>query len=251
MKSPTPPFPVDVRTRLGEEMAADLEGTYRALLDRGWAPEAALARSRTMVVPDDHTLERLAGLHRPLYQRLVARCSSHTVRRGERLAVLAVALSSLGMLAPLLLGAGVFRDPSSFLVPVLIGGSTVVAAVVSKAFHLLVKRPTRIRELRAGLSASLLASGLTLLTGLGGALVDTYRFAARVEAAAPEGAVAVVAFLGDTAALLALALAFALVGGLGWFLLLQRVVGVEAAAQAALHHTRFSLVPHTLSETPS
>lgn len=251
MNGPAPSLPVEVRARLGDELAADLDATYRTLLDRGWTPEAALARARTMVVPDAHALDRLTRIHRPLYRRLVARCSARGVQRGERMAVIAVALSSLAMLAALLLRADIFREPSAFLLPVLVSGSGVVAAVAAKAFHLLVKRPTRLSELRAGLAAPLAASTITLLAGLGGTLVDLYRFAAQVESAVPESSIAVVAFVGDTAALLALALAFALAGGLGWFLLLLRIVAVEAEAGAPHPGPLLDLLHTPLSETPS
>lgn len=225
-------LPVEVRTRLGEELAADLEGAYQALIGRGWTPDAARERARQLIVPDAEALGRIAGVHRPLYGRLAARFGDTSVHRGERLAVVAVTAVSLILVGAPLLRAELFASPSAFLPPVLLGGSVTIAAVLAKAFHLFVKRPSTLPALRAGLAAPIAAAGLTLLAAFCGALVDTYRFAARVETTAPTGSTEVVSFLGDTAALLAVALAFSLAGALGWFLLLHRVVAAEAAASA-------------------
>lgn len=230
MSRPASQLPLDVRTRLGRELAADLQGAYDVLLARGWSQDRALARARELVLPDDDALHRLAGVHRPLYDRLAERFSPHAVRRGERAAVVAVAAVTLAMLAGLLLPAGIFVHPSPFLLPVLACGSLGVAAVAAKAFHLFAKRPSDGRALRLGLATPLVAGGFTVLTGLGGALVDTYRFAAAVGEAAPTDLLPVVVFVGSTAVLLAVALGLALAGALGWFLLLQWIVGIEADA---------------------
>lgn len=228
MSRPASRLPLAVRSRLGRELAADLQGAYDVLLARGWSRERALARARELVLPDDDALDRLAGVHRPLYDRLVERFSPHVVRRGERAAVVAVAAVTLTTLAGLLSRAGIFVHPSPFLVPVLASGSVAVAAVVAKAFHLFAARPSDPRALRRGLASPLAAAAVTLLVGTGGALVDTYRFAATVGEAAPASPLPVVTFVGSTAVLLAVALGLALAGALGWFLLLQWTVGIEA-----------------------
>ncbi|MEQ9568803.1 MAG: hypothetical protein RLN75_01325, partial [Longimicrobiales bacterium] len=71
MRGPASELPLQVRSRLGRELAGDLEGAYASLRARGWSRERALARARELVVPDDEALARLAGVHRPLYGRLV------------------------------------------------------------------------------------------------------------------------------------------------------------------------------------
>ncbi len=228
MSRPASRLPLAVRSRLGRELAADLEGAYHVLLARGWSREHALARARELVLPDDDALERLAGVHRPLYERLAERFSPHAVRRGERAAMVAVAAVTLAMLAGFLAQAGIFVHPSPFLVPVLGVGSVTVAAVAAKAFHLFAAKPSDPRALRRGLAAPLAAGVVTLLAGAGGALVDTYGFAAEVGEAAPTTLLPVVVFVGSTAVLLAVALGLALAGALGWFLLLQWTVGIEA-----------------------
>lgn len=245
MSRPASRLPLDVHTRLGRELAADLEGAYDALVARGWSPERARARARELVVPDDAALDRLAGLHRPLYDRIAERFSPPTVRRGERVAVVAVAGATLATVGGLLARTGIFVHPSPFLLPALACGSAAVAAVAAKAFHLFAKRPADARALRRGLATPLAICGLTLLTGLGGALVDTYRFAAAVAASAPADLQPVVAFVGSTAVLLAAALGLALAGALGWFLLLHRVVGMEADAAA------FTPLPGRFEEFPA
>ena len=71
-------------------------------------------------------------------------------------------------------------------------------------------------------------TGITMLVGGVGALVDTYRFTAEVESAGGATLSAVMAWLGGTAMLLSVTLGLALAGALGWFLLLNATVGVAS-----------------------
>ena len=241
---PQPTLPPLVRARLDFEVAADLEGAYRTLLERGMPPERALARARELIVPGKAALEGLTRVHRPLYALLVARFSAVSTRRGERLALLVVGLSALAGLVRGVNQWDLASNAAPFLTPVLVVGATLVASLVATSFFFFVKQDDA-RRVRSSLAWSLgLTLGLVLVAGLG-TLGEIYRFAATVEHAAPPSFSPLVTVVGATATTLSLALGLALFGALGWFLLLHAVVHAEASAvsaRAALH-TRLDSSP--------
>ncbi len=235
--TPHPPaaLPLSVRTRLGREVQADLEGAYTAFLARGLTPARAMERARALVIPGPEATERLALLHRPLYAALIRRFPLAVTRRGERLAFVLVSTSTLVVLASVMLGLDLSPASVPFLTPILGVGALVAASLATKAFQLFVKGATP-EQARRGLGWPLALSLLLVLVAGGVGLSEVYRFASMAAAAPPEDLAPLVAFVGATATALAVALGLALSGALGWFLLVRAVVSAEEA-EPRLHTT--------------
>ncbi|MFW6201104.1 MAG: hypothetical protein ACOC8B_00880 [Gemmatimonadota bacterium] len=227
-------LPHPARTRVLRELSSDLDDLYRAYRERGLDDDEAAARAARLLAPSSDSLEALERLHAPLYRRLLARFSHRTRNRAERVllgGISAVVLSG-GFLA--LAGADVLAGPSPWVAPVLALGAAVLVLGAAKIFLLYVKRDHSPSRLRTGLSALLALGCASVIVGVLGFLLDTYRFAEAVAGAVDRQFVLTMRWVRQDATLLALSLLVALAAGLAWFLCLRRVIAIEAA-EASLY----------------
>lgn len=151
-------------------------------------------------------------------------------RSGFTLAVTLLLLVGAGALAR----ADLFGDPSTFLLPVLALGAAAHALALWKGFELWVRadhqRPER------GLGALLGLCILVLFTGIGGALLDAWMLAARIEADPASAELLAIRAFSRTAGLLATTFVLALSAGLAWFLLRHWVALAAGAHRDTLGH---------------
>jgi hypothetical protein len=180
--------------------------------------EAAWARARSLVLPDQETWASLAHVHRPLLSALVRGLSPRDLMRVERAAAVGVALVTLLLLAGLLSAIGPGSAPSPFRLPVLLGGALLSAALATVAYRLWLRPGGDHARLQAGLRISFALTVGTGLLGVAGALFDTYAFLGSA-ATAPITVATAMAWLSSTTTLLATALGLALAGALGGHLL--------------------------------
>jgi len=124
---------------------------------------------------------------------------------------------------------GLPRDPSPFLIPIfaLLAGELALAG--RKAMQLWLEGDHEPRRLRSGLRTLLAASGLAVGCALAGFVFELYRLMLRIEASPDRMGPALVRWILDTSVLVGAGLVTALVGGLCWFILLQKVEAVERA----------------------
>jgi hypothetical protein len=171
-------------------------------------------------------------VHEPLYASLARRFSSG-VRLAEWMGLVGVTFAAVLLALVSLIRSGVLRTPSPFMAPLLVVTVAVLVMAGRKAIQLHLARDHEPERLRAGMGALLVASGLGATLGLAGAVYELLRLAARLEARPERAAELVLPWLVDTSILVATGLVTALVGGLAWFLLQQKISSVEAADRRA------------------
>lgn len=225
--------PVEDRLRFLRELEYDLECHFEGLLARGLSAEEARRLALEALVPDREAVAALGRLHRPLYRRVTASLDSARLRRWERGALVLLGAGVVVVQGTVLLQADLLRDPSPFLLPVLVVGALLAMVCTARIFELFVKRDPRALERSHG-TLLVLCGGL-LVTAFVGVLVDTYRMAATLQQAPPgTGASVVPGWLIREGALVGVAVLLALAGGLVWFVLTQWTSGMASARREVL-----------------
>lgn len=226
-------LPQPERTRILEEIATDLEELRTGLVQRGVSTNDAERRAVHLLVPTEPAIDALIELHEPLHRKLTRRFSPSAMRRAERAILLLVTAGALGPMLAGLIRSGVLTDPSPLLWGIIALDAAILCVAGRKALQLLFARNHDAGSLRNGLGLLLAGSGVALGFGLGGLVLELYGLAADVEASGRATTLSIIPWLLDSSALLAASLITALLGGLCWFLLLQKVEKVERAHQRA------------------
>ncbi len=219
--------PLPRRMRILRELEYDLEQMRAGFLSRGMSPEEAHHHAIEALVPDAASLSALGRLHAPLYRRATRGIAADRLRALERWALVTAALAVVLTETLLLLRAGLLRDPSPFLWPVLGLGALLFAFVVAGAFHLWVKADGA--RTSAGLSWILALSAVTVGAGVGGTLADFYRLSATLERTPALASTLVTRWLVRDASLMAAAILIGLAGALAWLVLTQWLTLVAEA----------------------
>lgn len=229
--------PLPRKTSFLEELSGDVRALTRRLVEDGLSPEEAHRRALEALVPDDETVRRLEVLHAPWYLRITGRWDSDQLRRAERLGLAATFLVILTIQTVAILEAEFLRYVSPFLWPVLAAGSAVVLAAAKKGFELWVKGDHGTP--RSGLRQLLVLSTFPFVIAIAGTWVDIVGVAGALELNPELAEELVVRSLIQDCAMIAIAILFALLGGLCWLLLSHWVAVHEAAHERALDTTTF------------
>jgi len=229
-------LPQPERSRILEEIAADLEEMRAELIRRGVPEDQAEARAVELLAPSQVAVRALVDLHEPLYRSLTRRFSPAIMRRSERVGILVVTVGALGAAALPMARVGLPRDPSPFLIPIVALLAGVLALAGRKALQLWAEGDHHPLRLRSGMGALLALPCLALGCAFAGFVFELYRFMVRIEASPDRMGPALVRWVLDASVLVGAGLLTALVGGLCWFVLLQKVEAVERA-----HHLEASV----------
>lgn len=240
-------LPQPERTRILEEIATDLEELRAGLVQRGVSANEAERRAVRLLVPTEPAVDALIELHEPLHRKLTRRLSPSVMRRAERTILLLVTAGVLGPMLATLVRSGVLTDPSPLLWGVIALDAAILFVAGRKTLQLLFARNHDAGSLRNGLGLLLAGSGVALGFGLGGFVLELYGLAAGIEASGQASTELIIPWLLDSSVLLAASLITALLGGLCWFLLLQKVEGVERAHQRAAMLLERTSYPTALS----
>ena len=208
--------PIPDRLRILRELEFDLEALSGELEARGTPPDEARARALDALVPDGATLRELDRLHASHYRRLTRHFSPGRLRAIERSALALATVVVLLAEGLLLLRADWLRHASPFLWPVLGLGALLFAAIAAQAFGLWIKRDHQ--DPAANFRVILFLSGLTLATGVFGALADFFRLAGVLQAEPGLAGPLLPEWLAGSCVLLSFSLLLALAGGLAWFI---------------------------------
>jgi hypothetical protein len=230
--------PLPRKTRFLEELSGDVEALTRSLVADGFAPEDAYGRALEALVPDDETLRRLEGLHASRYRQITRGWSAERLRRTERLGLAGAFALLLTVQTAGILQADFLRYVSPFLWPVLASGAVVVLAVARKGFELWVKRDHT--RPHGGLRALLMLSAAPVAVALVGVWFDVVGLAGLIQLNPELQRELVFRSLIQDAAMLSIALLFALFGALGWLLSSQWVAVQEDAHRRALSTPPFT-----------
>ena len=211
-----------------------LEALSGELEARGMPPEQARARALDALVPDGATLRELDRVHASHYRRLTRHFSPGRLRTIERSALALATAVVLVAETFLLLRADWLGHASPFLWPVLGLGALLFAAIATLSFRLWVKRDHG--DPAANLRVILFLSGLTLTTGIFGALADFFRLAGVLRAEPGLAGSLLPGWLAASSVLLSFSLLLALAGGLAWFIPAHWLALVSGAYAELLGH---------------
>ena len=236
--------PIPDRLRILRELEFDLEALSGELEARGMPPEQARARALDALVPDGATLRELDRLHTSHYRRLTRHFRPGRLRTIERSALALATVVVLLAEGFLLLRADWLRYASPFLWPVLGLGALLFAAIATLSFRLWVKRDHQ--DPAANFRVILLLSGLTLATGLFGALAGLFRLGGVLEAEPGLAGSLLPEWLAGSCVLLSFSLLLALAGGLAWFIPAHWLALVSGAHAELLGNS----LPDTRSHAP-
>ena len=209
-------IPVPDRLRILRELEFDLEELHSEFEARGMSAKEARARALDALVPDGAALGELDRLHASHYRRLTRHFNPGRLRTLERSALALITTAVLFAETIVLLRAVWLRSPSPFLWPVLGLGALLFAAIAAQSFRLWVKHDHRDPE--RNFRIILWLSGLTLATGIFGALADFFRLAESLEAEPGLAGTLFPEWLEGSCVLLSFSLLLALAGGLAWFI---------------------------------
>jgi hypothetical protein len=220
-------LPQPERTRILEEIAADLEELRAELVRRGVPEAEAEARAVELLAPSEVAVRALVDLHEPLYRTLARRFSPSLMRRSERVGVLLVTVGAIAAAVLPMARSGLPRDPSPFIIPIFALLAGVLALAARKAIQLWVVGAHEPARLRTGMRPLLATSALAVVCAVAGFVFELYRLMLGVEATPDRMGALFLRWILDTCVLVGSGLVTALVGGLCWFLLLQKVEAVE------------------------
>ena len=229
--------PLPRKTSFLRELSADVGALTERLIEDGVEANEARHHALVALVPDDETLRRLEALHAPWYTKLTGRWSAERLRRTERMGLAASFVVILTVQTTAILQADFLRYVSPFLWPVLAAGTVVVLATIWKAFQLWVKADHT--DPRGGLRGLLVLSAAPLAIAAVGTWVDVVKLAGVLQRNPELQQDLVLRSLIQDAAMLSIAILFALFGGLGWLLFSQWVAIQEDAHERALDSTTF------------
>lgn len=220
-------LPIGRRLRILREVAADIEDLRAQLVAGGLTMQEAQRRAVECVEPDAETLDILSRLHRPAYDRLTGQIDPGLILKLERgLLVVSTAVLLLGLL--MFLGSQrLIIDFSPSLIPVFVAGGIVVGTVFVAGFQAAVRGPEHLRPI--SLRRLLWMSVVVLSLGLGGFALDFFVLAGVLESEPHRAGQLLVPWLLQEATLLALSVAFALLGSLAWYVLWQWKAATELA----------------------
>lgn len=210
--------PVPRRTRILRELDHDLEALRGRLVEGGVPPDEAHRRVVESLVPSAEAVRLLEQVHEPAYRRLTRHLPPARLRLLERGALGLSVSGTILAAAAGLLSVGALREPSPALGGVLLVGALLAGEVARTAFRVWVRGPRSLDGVRP--TGILVLSGVVLAAGAAGVLLDLHALAAAAEAD-PAGATPLVVWLPAEATLLAVALVFAVAGGLAWFVTSQ------------------------------
>lgn len=243
--------PLPQRTRFLRELSSDLDLLTRSFVAEGHPPEEARRRAAAALVPDPATLAHLGHIHASWYRRVTGRLSARLLMRIERGTLVTAVVALIVTEARALLQLDLFVDPSPFLLPVLAAGTLTLAAVAAKGFELWVKRDHR--RPRRGLGVILGLAGGTLALAGWGVLFDLVELATLLESSPELAGALVYPTVAREAALVSIAILFALAGALGWFVASHWIAFAEHAHERAirLDDSPVHSDPHSLAEVTS
>ncbi len=220
-------LPRPVRSRILLELAADLEDLEHALRLDGVPTDEARRRAMETLLPRADALSDLAGLHRPLYRRLVDRFSDPVRHRFERMSLF-VSGGGLFLLGVTWLGRlDLLTDPSAFLWPLLGLALAVLVFGAWKGFELFVKRDHGLHQLRRGLWVLPVAAAMATVIAMAGAALDFYALAARLNTDVSSQGVEVLRWLRRDMAMLSIGLLISSIAGVLWLVISVGLARVE------------------------
>lgn len=237
-------LPQPTRSRIILELAADMEDTYRAYLERGIGEAEAAEKTAEKYDFSDEALRELIAVHETFFRRLLYRVSGQAQSAWER-TLLIFALLTVAALAGHAYAASDFlKGASIFLWPVL--GLSAAAGLLAfrKLYFLFIKKDHNLRTLRSGVGTVAFLGLTALAVGVFGYFVELYRSGGaamilesklfHVVTMKTMDLLSVADWLTKISSLVMTSLLAAIFTAMLWFLLVDRILRIERAEAALL-----------------
>jgi hypothetical protein len=168
-------LPQPEKSRILLEIASDLEDLYDLYRGQGIDEEEAARRASEKLVVSDEALAQLVQIHESSFRKFLNRISDQAQTRWER-----VLLTALVIFVALYAGRELFSSQlyvraGGFVWPILGIGLMTVFTAVFRIYALYIKRDHAIRRLRAGLAWLVAGGCASIVIGLFGAIIETFR----------------------------------------------------------------------------
>jgi hypothetical protein len=227
-------LPQPVKSRIILEIAADMDELYRHCTEAGLSDAEARTRVEEKFDLSDAALADLTDVHESAVKKFLDRLSAQAQSRWERSALIFLLLFVGATTGHILLTARPFADAGPAVWPVLGTSIAAVYLALKKIYALFIKKDHNIRNLQAGLASILVMAALNALAGVIAFLVTmkaSFLFMALFVKPADAGMAEAVL---QSAAAGIVFLFAAVITGLVWFLLSNKVAGIERAEAECL-----------------
>lgn len=221
------------------ELQHDVESLTDDLRAEGLPYAEAKARARALLLPDPDSLDRWTEVHEPAYARIRRRLDERRLRRFERGVFGGVVATSTLLGVGLLSRIEVFRDPSPFLVPLVVLGGLLFATCLHHAVLLWARGKSGAAR-RTLWWILFLCAGI-LAFAVAGVVADLIRLFAGLQQDPSRLAESLTTALRRESTLLAVALLQAMGGAVFWLFATQWLAISEDALARALLDTRQSI----------
>jgi hypothetical protein len=230
-------LPQPIKSRIILEMAADLEDLYQFHRRQGLNDSDALREATDAFNLSPEALEQLVEIHTTPFRRFLDRLSAQAQTFWERIFLVTLLLFTAVFIGPSLLRADMFVDAGVFLWP--IAGTSLAALylAVRKTYDLYVKKDHRVRRLRRGLTPLIALAGVDVVIGIQGFVFLLHSsFTLFLITAGPMDK-DLGRWMIQSSATAVVSLSAAIIMGIIWFVLANKIAAIERAEVAHLLET--------------
>jgi hypothetical protein len=216
------------------EIASDLDDMYRFFREEGFGEEEAVKRVEERLDLSDEALRELVEIHESGMRKLLDRISEQARSRWERVLLAMAVIVIAAYSGRQILSAQLYTQASRFVWPILLFALAALVITIWQIYKLYIKKDHDIRTLGVGLPWLIAAGASSLLTGLLGMMYEFHRSARMAVAEADRSLVFLVECALRCSAMMMVGLVTAIVIGIVWFLLMNKVRKIEIAEAAWL-----------------
>ena len=216
------------------EIASDLDDIYLYYREKGLDEETAARRAEEKLDLSDEALRELVEVHQSGMRKLLGRISEQARTRWER-ALLAMAVIVIAAYSGRqILSAQLYTQASRFVWPILLFALAALVITIWQVYRLYIKKDHDIRTLGVGLPWLLGAGAASLLSGLLGMMYEFHRSALMAAGEVERSLAFLVECALRCSAMMMVGLVTAIVIGIAWFVLMNKVRRIEVAEAAWL-----------------
>ena len=216
------------------EIASDLDDIYRFYRDKGLGEEEAARRAGEKLDLSDEALRELVEIHESGMRKLMGRISEQARSRWERILLAMAVIVIAAYSGRQILSAQLYTQASRFVWPILLFALAALVITIWQVYKLYIKKNHDIRTLGAGLPWLPGAGAASLLSGRLGMMYEFHRSALMAVDEVDRSLVFLVECALRCSAMMMVGLVTAIVIGIVWFVLINKVRRIEIAEAAWL-----------------
>ncbi len=227
-------LPQPTKSRILLEIASDLEDLYQLFLKQGLSRQDALKKAEEKFDVSDEALQELVEIHESTFRKLLGRISEQAQTRWERIILIALMLFVAGFSRMEIFSGNFFRQASGFVWPIVgLSFGTLVLAM-QQIYKLYIKKDHDVKKLHDGLPWLLALGGASVLVGIYGWVLELYRSVLLIMGDVQMMLLYITRWAISCSAMMIVSLFAAIMAGLAWFILTNKVKKIEIAEVAWL-----------------